>query len=71
MHCENVSDSKEVEDLIKEDKCQKIICITDKSADGWKVIEEYVSDELASGYLAEKQLKKAKKAASRNRKQTA
>ena len=43
--------------------------IVDKSADGWKVVDEYVSDELASGSEDEKRLKKAKEAASRKRRQ--
>ena len=29
-------------------KCQKLIKIADKCTDGWKVVEEYESDELAS-----------------------
>ena len=30
-------------------KREKPIRIANKSADGWKVVDEYVSDELASG----------------------
>ena len=45
-------------------KRQKLIRIADKSADGWKVVDEYISDELASDSEDEKRLKEAKKAAS-------
>ena len=37
--------ANEGKELIR--KRQKLIRIADKSADGWKVVEEYVSDELA------------------------
>ena len=59
----NVSRNQEVEDLISEGKelirkRQKLIRIADKSSDGWKVVDEYVSDELASGSEDEKRLKR-------------
>ena len=50
-------------------KRQKLIRIADKSADGWKVVDEYVLDELAFVSEDEKRLKKAKEAASRKRRQ--
>ncbi|KAK3744095.1 hypothetical protein QZH41_005420 [Actinostola sp. cb2023] len=50
-----VTESKK---LVK--KRQKLIRITDKAKDGWKVVDEYVSDELASDTEDEKRLKKAK-----------
>ena len=70
----NDSKNKQVDDLVDEGKelirkQQKLIRIADKSADGWKVVDEYVSDELASGSEDEKRLKKAKEAASRKRRQ--
>ena len=70
----NASESKDVDDLVNEGKelirkRQKLIRIADKSVDGWKVVDEYISDELASGSEDEKRLKKAKEAASRKRKQ--
>ena len=70
----NDSKSKQVDDLVGEGKelirkRQKLIRIADKSADGWKVVDEYVSDELASGSEDEKRLKKANEAASRKRRQ--
>ena len=38
-----------------------------KSADGWRVVDEYVSDKLASGSKHEKRLKRDKDAANRKR----
>ena len=43
-------------------KRQKLIKIADKSKDGWQVVAEYESDELASGSEDEKRLKKAREA---------
>ena len=51
-------------------KRQKLIKIADKSRDGWQVVAEYESDELASGSEDEKRLKKARGTASRKRRQT-
>ena len=70
----NDSKNKQVDDLANEGKelirkRQKLIRIADKSADGMKVVDEYVSDELASGSEDEKRLKKAKEASSRKRRQ--
>lgn len=48
-------------------KRQKLIRIADKSKDGWKVVEEYVSDELASDTEDEKRLKKAIEVVARKR----
>ena len=61
----NDSKNKQVDDLANEGKelirkRQKLIRIADKRADGWKVVDEYVSDDLASGSEDEKRLKKAK-----------
>ena len=50
-------------------KRQKLIRIADKSVDGWKVVDEYISDEMASDLGDEKRLKKAKEAASWKRRQ--
>ena len=47
-------------------KRQKLIKITDKSKDGWQVVAEYESDELASDSEDEKHLKKARETASLN-----
>ena len=49
-------------------KRQKLIKIDDRYKDGWQVVEEYESDELASNSEDEKKLKKAKEAAGRKRK---
>jgi len=62
-----------ITDLTKEGKKiihkrQKLIKIADKCTDGWQVVEEYESDELASDSEDEKKLKKAKEAAGKKRK---
>ena len=59
--------SQEARQIIR--KRQKLIKIADKSKDGWQVVAEYESDELASGSEDEKRLKKAREAASRKRRQ--
>jgi hypothetical protein len=50
-------------------KRQKLFQMADKSVDGWKVVDEYLSDELASDSADEKRLKRARDVASRKRKQ--
>ena len=71
----NVPENKNLTNLIVEGKelirkRKKLIRIADKSADGWRVVDEYVSDELASGSEDEKRgLKRAKDAANRKRRQ--
>ena len=70
----NNSKNKQVDDLANEGKelirkWQKLIRIADKSADGWKVVDGDVSDELASGSEDEKHLKKAKETARKKRRQ--
>lgn len=69
------SDDKDnIESLAKEgiDKIkrrQKLIKIADKEPrDGWKVVDEYLSDELASDSEDDKKLKKARKAVAEKRK---
>ena len=46
----------------------KIADSCDRYKNGWQVVEEYESDELASNSEDEKKLKKAKEAAGRKRK---
>ena len=51
-----------MDDLVDEGKelirkRQKPIRIADKSAGGWRVVDEYVSEELASGSEDEKRLR--------------
>ena len=70
----NVPENKNLTNLIVEGKelirkRQKLIRIADKCADGWRVVDEYVSDELASGSEDEKRLKRAKDTANRKRRQ--
>ena len=49
-------------------KRQKLIKMADKSKDGWLVVEEYESDDLASDTDDEKSLKKARSQAEKRRK---
>ena len=58
---------KQGKELIR--KRQKLIKIADRNKDGWQLVEEYESDDLASGSDDEKRLKKAKDAVSRRRRQ--
>ena len=67
------ANDQSITDLAKEGKKiihkrQKLIKIADKCTDGWKVVEEYESDELASDSQDEKKLEKAKEAAGKKRK---
>ena len=67
---ENVPENKNLTNLIVEGKelirkRQKLIRI----ADGRRVVDDYVSDELASGSEDEKRLKRAKDATNRKRRQ--
>jgi len=67
------ANDQSITDLAKEGKKiihkrQKLIKIADKCTDGWQVVEEYESDELASDSEDEKKLKKAKEAAGKKRK---
>ena len=48
---------------------QKLIKIADKNKDGWLVVQEYESDDLASGFEDEKKIRKAKAAAKKKRKE--
>lgn len=58
---------KEAKSLIK--RRQKLIKIADRNKDGWKIVEEYESDDLASDSEDEKRLKRAKEAVSKKRRQ--
>ena len=71
---ENTSANEAIDKLVNDGKelirkHQKLIQIADKSANGWKVVDEYLSDELASDSADEKRLKRARDAASLKRKQ--
>ena len=58
--------AKEAEVHLK--KRQKLIKLADRSKDGWLVVQEYESDDLASDSEDEKKIKKAKNAAEKKRK---
>ena len=51
-------------------KRQKLIKIADKNKDGWLVVQEYESDDLASDSENEKKIRKAKAAAEKKRRET-
>ena len=46
-----------------------MIRIADKNRDGWPVVQEYESDDLASDSEDEKKIRKAKAAAEKRRKE--
>ena len=50
-------------------KRQKLIKIADRSKDGWLIVQEYESDDLASDSKDEKKLRKAKNAVEKKRKE--
>ena len=49
-------------------KRQKLVKLADRNKDGWLVVQEYESDDLASNSEDEKKIKKAKTAAEKKRK---
>ena len=51
------------------EKRQKFIRIADKNRDGWLVVQEYESDDLASDSEDEKKIRKVKAAAEKKRKE--
>ena len=70
---DNANDPEKVRELTTKAKemirkRQKLIKIADKNKDGWLVVEEYESDDLASDTDDEKRIKKAKSAAEKRRK---
>lgn len=50
------------------DKRQKLIKIADRNKDGWQVVNEYETDDLAMGFEDERKSKKAKEVVNRKRK---
>ena len=71
----NLNQPQEVRKLVAEGrqfikKRQKLIKLADRSKDGWLVVQEYESDELASNSEDEKKIRKAKLSAERKRKES-
>ena len=71
----NLNEPQEVRMLVAEGrqlikKRQKLIKLADRSKDGWLVVQEYESDELASNSEDEKKIRKAKLSAEKKRKES-
>ena len=71
---ESASSPADIHKLVAEGKLiikkrQKLIRIADKNRDGWLVVQEYESDDLASDSEDEKKIRKAKAAAEKKRKE--
>ena len=69
---ESTSSPADIQKLVPEGKLiikkrQKLIRIADKNRDGWLVVQEYESDDLASDSEDEKKIRKAKAAAEKKR----
>ena len=69
---ESTSSPADIHKLVAEGKLiikkrQKLIKIADKNRDGWLVVQEYESDDLASDPEDEKKIRKAKAAAEKKR----
>ena len=65
---ESTSSPADIHTLVAEGKLiikkrQKLIKIADKNRNGWLVVQEYESDDLASDSEDEKKIRKAKAAA--------
>ena len=54
----------------KSASCQKLIKLTDRNKDGWLVVQEYESDEVASNSEDEKKIRKTKLSAEKKRKES-
>ena len=71
----NLNEPQEVRKLVAEGrqlikKRLKLIKLTDRSKDGWLVVQEYESDELASNSEDKKKIQKAKLSAQKKRKES-
>ena len=69
-----IDESTDIHKLVAEGKGifkkrQTLIKIAEKNKDGWLVIQEYDSDDLASDSEDEKKIRKAKAAAEKKRKE--
>ena len=65
--CEVLKLVAEGKQLVK--KRQTLIKIADRNKEGWRLAQEYESDDLASDSKDEKKLRKAKRAMERKRKE--
>ena len=70
----SLNEPQEVRKLVAEGgkliKKQQLIKLADRSKDGWLVVQEYESDELASNSEDEKKIRKAKLSAEKKRKES-
>ena len=65
--CEVLKLVVEGKQLVK--KRQTLIKIADRNKEGWRLVQEYESDDLAADSKDEKKLRKAKRAMERKRKE--
>ena len=67
----NIDNPLEIRKLVEEGQClikkrQKLIKLADRSKDGWQVVQEYKSEDLASNSEDEKRIGKSKNAVEKN-----
>ena len=71
---ENLDNPEEIKKLVADGKQhikkrQKLIKLADRNKDGWLLVQEYESDDLASDSEDEKRIRKAKNAVEKKRKE--
>ncbi|KAK3739943.1 hypothetical protein QZH41_003091 [Actinostola sp. cb2023] len=70
----NIDNPQEIRKLVADGKerikkRQKLVKLADRNKDGWLVVQEYESDDLASNSEDEKRIRKAKNAVEKKRKE--
>ena len=71
---QNIDNPSEIQKLVQDGhqlikKRQKFIRLANRSKDGWRVVQEHESDDLASDSEDEKRIRKAEKKTKENKKQ--